>query len=396
MAKKAYIGIDGVARKAKKIYLGINNKARKVKKGYIGIGGVARPFWPSLEGVEYYGQITPLSKARYHFNAKTTPDGEHILFGGGANNTSVLDTIDCYDKSLTRTLPTTLSQARCDLAVANTGGYVLFAGGGNGLYGTTGYNTVDYYNASLSRGKTTLSQKKFEHAGASIGDYALFAGGTNSPSSGTYSKTIEHFNSSLTKGVTSTTLYATASCLAGCSTPKYAFFAGGWNRAYIHEQVIAFNDSLTAFRPSDYAIARYSLGGAFVGDYTLFAGGVGVGENLVSAVDAYNSSLTLVTAPALTSARYNYTSISTPGFAIFCGGAETAAGGDTAVFGSIDAYDASLTRTTPQNLTVARYNMAGDAINGFALFGGGTSINVTGNGTSGSAFDQVEVYQYPT
>ena len=36
MAKKAYIGVDGVARETKSIYLGIDNVARKIKKTYIG------------------------------------------------------------------------------------------------------------------------------------------------------------------------------------------------------------------------------------------------------------------------------------------------------------------------------------------------------------------------
>ena len=33
MAKGAYVGVDGVARKVKKIYTGVDNVARKVKKG---------------------------------------------------------------------------------------------------------------------------------------------------------------------------------------------------------------------------------------------------------------------------------------------------------------------------------------------------------------------------
>lgn len=41
MAKGAYIGIAGKARKVKKMYIGVGGKARKVKKAYIGIGGKA-------------------------------------------------------------------------------------------------------------------------------------------------------------------------------------------------------------------------------------------------------------------------------------------------------------------------------------------------------------------
>lgn len=42
MAKRAYIGVDDVARKVKSIYIGVNGVARRVKKAYIGVGGVAR------------------------------------------------------------------------------------------------------------------------------------------------------------------------------------------------------------------------------------------------------------------------------------------------------------------------------------------------------------------
>ena len=45
MAKKAYVGVNGVARKVSKIYVGVNGVARKVVKGYVGVNGVAKQFW---------------------------------------------------------------------------------------------------------------------------------------------------------------------------------------------------------------------------------------------------------------------------------------------------------------------------------------------------------------
>lgn len=45
MAKKMYIGVDGVARNIKKQYIGVDGVSRKVKKGYIGVDGVARQFY---------------------------------------------------------------------------------------------------------------------------------------------------------------------------------------------------------------------------------------------------------------------------------------------------------------------------------------------------------------
>jgi hypothetical protein len=63
MTKKAYIGVNGIARKIKKGYVGIGNLSRKIKKAYIGVGGIARPFW-SGGNLTYYGTITHLSQGR--------------------------------------------------------------------------------------------------------------------------------------------------------------------------------------------------------------------------------------------------------------------------------------------------------------------------------------------
>lgn len=45
MAKKAYVGVNNIARNVKAIYVGVNGVARKVVKGYIGVNGVAQLFW---------------------------------------------------------------------------------------------------------------------------------------------------------------------------------------------------------------------------------------------------------------------------------------------------------------------------------------------------------------
>ena len=140
MAKKAYIGVDNVARKVKKGYIGIDNVARKLKKAYIGVGGVARPCWSS-DGLDYYGTIDGLSAARTNVVATTV--GNYALFGGGSTTGSVSkSTVDAYDTSLTRTTATDLSVARRNLAATTVGNYALFGGGYDG---STYYSTVDVY-----------------------------------------------------------------------------------------------------------------------------------------------------------------------------------------------------------------------------------------------------------
>lgn len=52
MAKKAYGGVNNIARNGIKIYGGVNNIARKIVKGYAGVNDVARQFWPAGEDTQ--------------------------------------------------------------------------------------------------------------------------------------------------------------------------------------------------------------------------------------------------------------------------------------------------------------------------------------------------------
>ena len=45
MAKTAYTGVDGVAKKLKTIYIGVDGKAKVVKKAYVGVNGKAKVWW---------------------------------------------------------------------------------------------------------------------------------------------------------------------------------------------------------------------------------------------------------------------------------------------------------------------------------------------------------------
>ena len=141
MAKKLYIGVDGVARKVKKAYIGVDNVARKVKKMYLGVNGVARCIFSGGE-LSYYGTATSLSQARSGL-ASTTVEN-YALFGGGHNSVGGFSTVDAYDTSLTRTTPTALSQARTVLASTTVGNYALFGGG----IQSSQISTVDVYQVS--------------------------------------------------------------------------------------------------------------------------------------------------------------------------------------------------------------------------------------------------------
>ena len=81
---------------------------------------------------------TPLSESRSFLAA--TSVGNYALFGGGYDK----DTVDAYDTSLTRTIPTPLSKGRAYLAATSVGNYALFGGGKS----SSNSSTVDAYTVS--------------------------------------------------------------------------------------------------------------------------------------------------------------------------------------------------------------------------------------------------------
>ena len=97
--------------------------------------------------LSYVGTATDLSEARGGLAA--TSVGNYALFGGGGNRVYAdgymyfvgTATVDAYDTSLTRTIPTPLSEARYGLSATSVGICALFGGGGSGY-------TVDAYAVS--------------------------------------------------------------------------------------------------------------------------------------------------------------------------------------------------------------------------------------------------------
>ena len=103
-----------------------------------------------------------------------------------------------------------------------------------------------------------------------------------------------------------------------------------------------------------------------VGNYALFGGGYGSGYS--STVDAYDTSLTRTTPTALSAARQQLAATTVGNYALFGGGSGSGSPGHLS---TVDAYDTSLTRTTPTALSVAREFLAATTVGNYALFGGG-------------------------
>ena len=74
------------------------------------------------------------------------------------------------------------------------------------------------------------------------------------------------------------------------------------------------------------------------------------------------------TATALSQARSGLASTTVGNYALFGGGKIT-----TTNFSTVDAYDTSLTRTTPTALSKGRGRFTSTTVGNYALFGGGVS-----------------------
>lgn len=131
------------------------------------------------------------------------------------------------------------------------------------------------------------------------------------------------------------------------------------------------------------SVARYCLSSASTGAHVLFAGGanatkVTVTTRVSDAVDAYNASLTRTSPTGLSEARFHIGAASVGGYAVFAGGATS-----NRVSSKVDAYNAALTRTSAPDLVassktvIARpvsrglAGVAGGSVGNYAVFAGG-------------------------
>lgn len=180
MAKGAFIGVNGVARKIRKGYIGVDGVARKIRKAYIGVDGKARLFYSGVGKITYQKTIDRGSAMATDFIPGTI--GDYAVMGTGTLTTYDGYTYNsnymfCYNSNFTYTMKE--APARYSYAVANSGNYMLVAGGKN-VYDYY-FTEVKAYNASLTvSDANSLPQNYIGGLGVSAGNTALFLGpGTN-------------------------------------------------------------------------------------------------------------------------------------------------------------------------------------------------------------------------
>jgi len=353
MAKRAYIGIDGQARKVRHGYLGVDGTARKIKKAYIGVGGVARPCW-SGGTVVYYGGVSALSQARRTIAAGTI--GSKALFAGGsagqAASAATYATVDVYDAALTKSAATGLSTPRGQFAnTGRLGDDRLFIAGGYSKGAVL--NTVDIYDADLTRSTATLSTGKKNVNGMDVGSYCLLAGGGNASDEEQVSA--DAFNADLTRTAASALFYGGAQ--RGCNVAgRYA--------VYGHQQgSTAYDADLT--RTAAAALSAFQHGvscGLSFGAYGFFSG------HYVTNSEVFDRTLTKTALAPKSSAASGAATVL--GDFVLIGGGYQLTGGYSA---HMDCYDDSFTRTALDPLGAAIGNSRAAAAGDFALFAAGES-----------------------
>lgn len=381
MAKRIYIGVGGTARRVKKAYIGMGGVARRIKKAYIGVGGVARPIY-STE-LEYWGEAAALGSSGV-CGVTATANSKYALFAGGGIQYTYkkVSSVTSYTTSLTKTMAPALDNTYdSPMTAVSLDKVSLFAErAGNGSYDSTGI--ISAYDLSLTKSspaKQNENNTRYGMCGVRIGNYAAFvSGGIRGRVNVEGVTTIDTYDESLTYSVKSPCYGRTHH--TGAFNGTHAIIAGGviyWDNtgfnAWGTDEVEAFDTSFTRTILDSLSEKRGEMGAARVGNYVLFMGGTNVrGEStqtgyndvILDTVDAYDSSLTRTTAPALSN-KYN-----AAGFVTGLHNKYALAAPDKKDT-NVDVYDSALTKTTPFKLP--NYGAAATTIEDYALFAGGIS-----------------------
>lgn len=317
--------------------------------------------------VSRYGVATALNAQTSTMAAASV--GNFALFGGGYTKTDeYVDTVYAYDSSLTKKIAPSRSKKGSELAGASVDGYALLAGG---YYYSSGHyylSNVDAYDASLTKiTAMALSKGRKSLCSANTNGYALFAGGYTGSA---YSAVVDVYDASLTR-TTAATLSQARDRIGGASVSGYALFAGGfWYSSGTQrtKNVDVYSASLVKSIVSLKEEKHYT-GAASIKGYAIFAGG-SLKSGKTDAVEIFDASLSRSEADPLSVSRYALMGVSVEDNAIFAGGS-----GDGTV-ATVDYYDSSLVRTTGEDLAEPReQSNSAAAVGCYALFAGGFWYN---------------------
>ncbi|MGI6029754.1 MAG: hypothetical protein ACOX81_10180 [Candidatus Heteroscillospira sp.] len=362
MAKGAYIGVGGVARKVKKGYIGAPNTtvvasgSQNVKvfvgdeicwkfSDYTASGGLIIPTNPTQV-------VTSDAVAGDYITLANPSAGVTSIYKVISMTNQMDDGWDMKVQTYVARLASNGTAHKIKKAYIGIGGVArpCWSGGELAYYGTI----------------TGLSVARKSLAATTVGNYALFGGG-NSGSSAV--KTVDAYNASLTRTIPEA-LYSEKCSLSATTVGNYALFGSG---SYVYSYgsaVDAYDTSLTRTSPISMSKGGYNYAATTVGNYALFGGGYSSSES--SKVDAYDTSLTRTLPTTLSSPAEELAATTVGNYALFGGGHD-----GNSVIGIVNAYDTSLTRTSATSMSISRAALAATTVGEYALFGGGRAFNVT-------------------
>jgi len=412
MAKAAYIGVNGTARKIKKMWVGVAKK----------VGSLKYLDYIESSGTQYIDTgFIPNQDTRVVISAKfnTQPNSDAAIFGirnsntmqfwcywrnseakyafrFGSSSTNNLvaatsteqNTIDANKNVLTIGANSATAAAATFTA---TYSMYLFAVNNAGsmqypasvkIYSCQIYNNEtlvrDFVPCENESGEVGMYDKLNNVFYANAGTGVFTAGSVVEEIGGTITSIARKVKKAwigvngiarLFFGGGELSYYGTATALsvarydlAATTIGNYALFGGGRTSSAVGT-VNAYTKSLTHSTPTALSAGRYQLAATTIGDYALFGGGYKSGA--LANVDAYNKSLTRSTATTLNTARHNLAATTIGDYALFGGGYNSGA------LANVDAYNKSLTRSTPTVLSSVRERLAATTIGDYALFGGG-------------------------
>ena len=376
---------------AKGFYVGINNVARKIKEGYVGVA-------------EKYTQVEYIeSTGTQYIDTGFTPnqDTKIVIDMQGGSSAAASGTQMFYGVGTSPTF---------QFGKSGSSSWGIRA-----YYGTT-YSDVlaTWDQASFKSTRRTIVQDKnkiefdgisheFTYAEFSC-DYTMYLFGVNSSSGFTFATSMKIYscqiydngilirdfvpviNSSGEAGLydlANNVFYTNAGTdtfAVGNSTGvlsiedsnssaiarriKEAFIGiGGIARPCWSSGELAYYGTITGLSQG-----RYGLSAASIGNYALFAGGFySPTSSRVATVDAYDESLTLTTPTVLSEIGYYLASANVGNYALF-GGGHTG----SSYSSRVNAYDKSLTRTIATALSAGRFSLSAASVGSYALFGGGS------------------------
>jgi hypothetical protein len=330
---------------AKGAYVGVNGKARKITKVYIGIETQT----PTYEERNETATITASNISQYF----DVTNGTYSFVGNGGSFQSN------YGNSSSASTATSTWKAKKDMTSVSL----------NWSTSASTTSTTRVYFTMTVAGTTVVSKTAGSKSGTwqgslKAGESIVLTYYSQRGNSSSYRGTATISNISLTQ----TTLVETGTTVSSIARRIMKAYVGIGGKARPFWDVNGGGGGTLEYYGTITPLsqARAYAAATSVGNYALFGGGGVYGKDEFSTVDAYNASLTRTTPTALSSVKNDLAAANVGDYALFGGGCTT-----MEALSTVDAYNTSLTRSTATALSVARSSFAATKVGSYALFGGG-------------------------